>query len=400
MRQKKIFLCSLLWLSLFSIQAQSVIVKGVLKDIASMEVISSATISTKHSNIGTISNDEGVFELTVPQSTDTIMFSHLGYKPYKIAVADVKPTDDAFYMESQTEALEEVIVSKESYGDLIDILVKTSKARFNQPLLLHSYFREFVKINDEYKKFSDGQLDYLITRSGKDIKSQLNVKQARAVFLPEEKEEDELDFNNMTKISGIPSYAENFNSFDWLFSKKSKLEKYDFLLKSKTAKDGTEVMTLYFQPKEDVEESLYKGSISYNPKTNLISNITIYQDPDFKKYITELNAIIIKITLLDYKIELNYKETNGNYLMSNYISTVKIKLRNKRRYNHVLEFKNDLLITNFTNDISTFDKKNQYKERSLYKYGNKHTYQFWKNNNAIVLTNDEEAIIKRLENNQ
>jgi len=324
----------------------------------------------------------------------------LGYKPYKIAVADVKPTDDAFYMESQTEALEEVIVSKESYGDLIDILVKTSKARFNQPLLLHSYFREFVKINDEYKKFSDGQLDYLITRSGKDIKSQLNVKQARAVFLPEEKEEDELDFNNMTKISGIPSYAENFNSFDWLFSKKSKLEKYDFLLKSKTAKDGTEVMTLYFQPKEDVEESLYKGSISYNPKTNLISNITIYQDPDFKKYITELNAIIIKITLLDYKIELNYKETNGNYLMSNYISTVKIKLRNKRRYNHVLEFKNDLLITNFTNDISTFDKKNQYKERSLYKYGNKHTYQFWKNNNAIVLTNDEEAIIKRLENNQ
>lgn len=396
---KKIFFSCFLMLSFFIIQAQNIIVKGVLKDIASMEAISSATISMKHSNAGTISNEDGLFELNVPKSNDTIVFSHLGYKPYKIAVATVKSSESIFYMEPLTEVLEEVIVSKESFEDLLTILIKSSKARFSQPILMNTYFREFVRVNDEYKKFSDGQLDYLITKSGKDIKSQLNVKQARAVFLPEEQEEDEIDFNSVSKIYKIPSFIDNFEFLQNMLLIKDRFEQYDFILKSKNLKEGSEQLTLYFQPKDGVEESLYKGSVSYNPKTKLISNISIVQDPDFKKYINEINILIIKISLLDYSIDVNYKEVNGNYLLGNYVSNIKFKLKNKRRYNHIVEFKNDMVVTNFSNDISAFDKKKEYKERSLYKYGNKHSFQFWKNNNAIVQTKEEEAIIKRLENN-
>ena len=92
--------------------------------------------------------------------------------------------------------LEEVVVSKVPIDQLLNTLVTTSMARFNKPIILNSYYREFVKINNKYSKFSDGLLDYHISGTTKKNKSQLIVKQSRTAQLisNEELESEDIDF--------------------------------------------------------------------------------------------------------------------------------------------------------------------------------------------------------------
>ena len=67
--------------------AQSIIIKGTLKDINTQEPVEAATISVPDSNVGTVSNSEGNFRIVLPDGAKNIIISHLSYKTYSV------PTD-------------------------------------------------------------------------------------------------------------------------------------------------------------------------------------------------------------------------------------------------------------------------------------------------------------------
>lgn len=390
---KYIFATLLLFIS-FSTFAQQTDIKAVLKDANTKEPIIGASISIKNLSIGTITNDEGVFQLTFPKS-EQIIISCLGYKTLTLNTDAFLNETKTIFMEQNIEILEEVVISKTPLYQILEEIIAISKARFNKPIVLNTYYREFVKSNGKYVRFSDGLLDYHISGDTKKTKSELIIKQNRSVLLPIlEDEEDVFDLGSILDIQ--KSYGYSFGSLSGYILEDKQYQDYELGLKSKKNKDGKELLVLTIEPKLEIEKALFKGKITYDPDTRLIYEYDISYSPTHAKYVKEINLLIARVSLSDIKLKATYKMVNNNYLISNTNKYVKFKIWTKK-HTIVSESKSDLIVTDFSKEDLTYNKKEVYTKKYLYKKPSQYIDKFWQKNNAIVLTSEEEKVIDDLE---
>jgi len=382
----------------FAATAQTITVKGFLKEAVSNQPVISASIGVKNSAIGTISNEEGHFQLTLPKSA-AVVISFLGYKPVTIAASEFGPDVKSIAMETDEQILEEVIISKIPIETLLKNIVMTSMTRFNKPIILHTYYREFVKINGKYSKFSDGLLDYHISGSTKKNKSDLIVKQSRTaqLFTDEELKDDELiDFDSFLNVQQGITYNYDFTALKKQLLDDNRYEHYELALKSKKDSSGNELFAINFEPKPD-SGAIYKGSIVFDPETKLIYGIDIDLTPG-NHHFKERNILIARVTFMESVIKSAYKMTGNNYILSYSSRFSKLRVTMKKgKYDKTIESKSDIIVTDLNVDNLTYNKKEVYKEKDLYARGNKYTDKFWLKNNSLVLTTSEQQIINDLE---
>ena len=89
----------ILALSIFSGIAQTRILTGIVSSSEDGLPIPGAIISVKGTTIGTVSDKDGVYSITVPQSSKTLVFSFMGMIPQEVAISnqttiDVKMVSD------------------------------------------------------------------------------------------------------------------------------------------------------------------------------------------------------------------------------------------------------------------------------------------------------------------
>lgn len=392
---KKNFFIRLLFLFVIQLNAQENNNQFQVVDILTKTPLERVNIVIKGTTFGTISNEEGMFQLEDQKPETAIQFSHVGYKTYTAPFKEFKTTN-IVYLEPFTTDLEEIIVLNEPIEKTLATLIATSSAQLNKPLVLNTYYREFVSVNDKYTKFSDGLLNYKILGTSKKMKTESQVLQSRAANLIGEDEET----LNIAAVNDIRNTIEKQCSFTYLaknFATKDFSEKYDYNLKSIPNKNGKELFKIEITPKPEVEELLSNGYIIYDPATKLISEVAIQSAESHLKYPKTINILILKLALLNFKILQSFKVVNGKYVLSNAGSEGKFKIWNKRKFNDFIGFKYDILVTNFTENLTTFNEKKSNNEKALFKYGNNYTTPFWKQENAIVLTEKEQQIIKKLE---
>ncbi len=89
-------------------------VKNKIVDFTSLLPLENASIYVQNTTIGTVSNSDGKFVLLVPQEfeSDTLVISSIGFKTYKVAVADFDNSMDIF-LEEDIASLDEVVVVAE-----------------------------------------------------------------------------------------------------------------------------------------------------------------------------------------------------------------------------------------------------------------------------------------------
>src|SRR5689334_17597508 len=74
--------------------AQKRTISGKISD-ANGKPIPFVTITVKGTSIGTTSNTEGVYSITVPDGAKTLVFSYVGYKAQEIEIANRSTIDVA-----------------------------------------------------------------------------------------------------------------------------------------------------------------------------------------------------------------------------------------------------------------------------------------------------------------
>ncbi len=391
MKKSLLIYCLLATTIIFAQETQSVY---FLKDIVTKAPIANANIYLKNSTIGTISNEEGAFQITTDKLSE-LDFSHLEYKKFSVKVKEIFDSKIIF-LEPNTIELEEIIVSNVPTNVLIQSLIKSSKSKLNKPIILETYYREFVSINDKFTKFTDGLIDYHVNGNAKTFNSYIDVKQSRAANLVTEEDKS----INLTAVSDIRETTNDLNNFSILeriLLESKRYNNYDFTLKSTINKSGTELRTLSFEPKASVEKQLMKGFITFDLESNLILEIEMESASSHNQYIKTVNVLLFKLALLHSKYSATFKQIDNKYLISHASKSGRVKIWNKKKYNHIIGFKNDVIVTNFKNEDNVFNPKSKYNERSLYKRGNNYTEKFWLNNNALVLTAREQAVVKSLE---
>jgi hypothetical protein len=391
---KKLLLSIAFILFSFVAFAQQIILRGHIADANSSEPVIAASIGIKDQAAGTIANEEGDFQLTADK-TDVILISCIGYKTLAVGASEFASETKKIVLQPDEIALEEIIMSKKPIYEILEEVIETSRGRFNKPIVLNTYYREFVKMNGKYTKFSDALVDYHITGTTKKTKSDVIVKQNRAVRVF--KDDDEaFEASSLFNVQNGTDSDYEFKFFSHMLFKSRNYEEYDFRLKSKKNANGKEMLTILFEPKADSDEAVYKGSVTYDPDTKLVYDLEVSGVPSKAGNIKQINILLFRIAIQDVKLHVMYKMTGNNYLLSYNSRYAKVKIWNKKTYNDVIESKCDLIVTNFSTE-SGYDKKTVYKGKNLYKLGSTYTEKFWQQNNSIVLTDEEQAIIRSLE---
>jgi hypothetical protein len=373
----------------FVMNAQTT-VRGKLTDRETNEPVIAASIGVKGKASGTISNEEGMFQLNVA-TEDQIMVSCLGYQPIAISAADFSEETKNIFLEQSEELLQEVLVTKVPPHELLREVMAVSSARFNKPIHLQTYYREFVKRDNKYSNFADGLVDYHVTGNTKKTKADIIVKQNRSISLA--KTEEDEGFAMLTVESGITT-AYGFSFLNELYTK-DKYEWFDFELKSQTDSHGVMMYVITLNPKPEIEKALTRIVITYDPKTKLIYDIDMRMADSHRQYLRQRNYLIVKMAILDMEYKSKYKMVGNNYVLSYSNRYAKVRFWNKKR-EVLMESRSDMIVTNFGVEHG-YDKKSVFKKRFLYEKPQQFSTQFWQHNNAIVLTDEEQQIITNLE---
>lgn len=378
----------------FTTFAQNIAIGGVIKDAVTKEPVIAASVGVQNSGLGTITNEEGVFQLSAPKSA-TIVISYLGYKTKYISGFDFKD-NQIILLEQSEEVLEEVMVTKIPLPKIMEEIIIASKARFNKPIVLHTYYREFVKVDGKHKKFSDGVLDYHASGGSKKTKSDLIVKQNRAFSLTSTNEEDD---DQITGTLNVQKGISNSYSFEFLESnilKDKNLINYELTLKSRKNVEGRELHAIIIEPRKEIEKALFEGAVIYDPETKLIYEVDLHLAESHKQFPRTISLLGLHVALLETKFRAAYKMVNNNYVLSYNNRHVKYKVWTKKDQ-EITESRSDLIVTDFEKDDLTYNKKEVYKKKYLYDKPTSYNGKFWQKNNAIVLTDEEEKVIASLE---
>ena len=374
--------------------AQSVTLKGILKDINTQEPVEGASISVPDSNVGTVSNSEGSFRIILPNGTKSIVISHLSYKTYSVTV-DASGKDLDIFLEPAGIELEEVVVASKPVNEILEDVVGNSKKHLEKALLMNTYYRKFIKVNGNYTKFADGLLDYYVKR--KSGAADLYVKQSRSFRLKEEGTEGDnkqmIDALYLFDVRDAMTYAYNFKGVTQLLNHKS----YDYQLKMRTDKEGRSVEIITVTPKPGIHDIMYTGTITYDPVKKLILDSDIKVSEEHKKYSKERNIIFFKFTILDIARKTSFRIEGDKYILNYNKLRMNFHISMKNKLNDTFDFTSDNIVMDYKEGEFELDKTKRYRERSLFAAGTHFTDEYWKTSNTLLLTSAEEKVIKSLE---
>ena len=373
--------------------SQNITYNGTIHELGTNAPVEMVSIGVAHSNLGTLSNEEGKFRITVPQGTTKLLLSHISYKALDYQL-DPKNTTFDLVLESAGFDLEEVFLTNRPIKDILEEVVSVSKKKLGSALLLHTYGREFVNVNNKFVKFSDGLLDYYIGKKNGD--SDLQVLQSRAFKLndadAESREKTAADALTLFDIRDAVSDAYNFKQLKRIQNSKD----YDFELKVKTDKSGNTVHVIRILPNAAVHTALYAGTITYDPKTNLILELDLKKSEDHQQYSNLVNFLFVKMKLNQYSRKTNFRIDGDKYVMTYSQATVNIYVKTKKDFNDTFEFTNDFVTMDYKQGGFELDKKLRYGYKTLFNAGNNHTTDYWKTSNIILLSPKEEAMLQTL----
>ncbi|NBP68848.1 MAG: carboxypeptidase-like regulatory domain-containing protein [Cytophagia bacterium] len=369
------------------------LLKGVLLDKSSSEPIPFATIGTIGSTSGTVSNINGEFLLETAGS-DSIIVSHLNYGVNYFKI-DLNNTTQTYRLTPLVITLAEVTITGKTIQQILNEAVLKSEQAVTSPIYLKSYYREFVKTNNNYTKFSDGIVNYYLENKGKgNLKTKVWVTDSRAVELYDEKEEkidwdltSPLDIQDGPKPSLISSIGKFLNE--------EEQGKYDFKISSPDSKDKNWTV-ISVLPKKEIEEMLFEATIAIDDETGLILQLDYHISDYHKQFAKEANLLIIKAKLLHSWIRIHFNESNGNYNIAYVYRDASMKVWNKSNINTEFRFTSDLIVTDILPNPNSLLKEDLYSGKSLYKRKTPTKTEFWINSNAIKLTEDQQQIVDGL----
>ncbi|MGX7666772.1 carboxypeptidase-like regulatory domain-containing protein [Flavobacterium pedocola] len=387
---KYCFFLLTMFLCVSNLQAQEKNIEVILKNAATKEAIFGASVSVKNSNQGAVSNEEGLFKLTIASPSE-ILITHLTYKAMVISSGELKPGVNTVYMEVNDVTMEEMIISKTPIYEVLAALVENSRLHLSNPIHLNTYCREFVKNHGKYTRFTDGLVDLHIKGKPKNIDVDAIALQNRSYGLNEEDNTSEMLIG--FRLDDIIEKTYEFGVLK-KFCNKSSTENYDFEIKSNPSNENMYV--IHITPKKEVAELLYEIKVAYDINKKVILAIDYKIADSHLQYSKEVNLLIARVLIKKNTFKANFRFENGKYFLSSTLVDAHFKFWNKRKINYDMEAKNALIVTNASDETFTYDKKQVMRKGLLVKRENNIKTNYWEFDSGLTPTAEEQQVIEKL----
>ena len=340
------------------------IAKGKVINREEKEVVPYTSISVLGTNIGTISNTDGVFELKIPESMkqDTIIFSCLGYTPQRLPISQMAVDKYIVYLQPTSIHLKEIKITVINAEDIIGKIISKIALNYSRkPEIMTSFYREVLKQDDQYIDVAEAVMEirkspYENSYAEDKVKvlkgrKNLNVKPFKYV-----------DF----KIQGGPYYITKLDIVKTLdsFLDPEYRNEYKYLLDEIIDLNDRATYVIRFRPIEKIDSPSYQGKLYVDMSSFALveadfslsrSGLKFAEGSLIKKkprdlYVRPINA--------DYKV--NYRRVNNKWHLSTAQASLNFKVKSKKdRVNSTFCSDSELLITDFKPDDGTHFRKDE-----------------------------------------
>lgn len=161
--------------------SQYKIIEGEIIDTQLKEPLPFATIGIKGTTLGTASNGEGRFLLSIPEYyKDSVLYcSYMGYKSFEVNVRTIK-SEIVIELIPEAITLNEIEVRPWEPWDYVWNAMRKIPENYPQsPYMTKGYYSEYVSENDVFLKFTEGVIETYNPAYGENGKSQSRVEKAR-----------------------------------------------------------------------------------------------------------------------------------------------------------------------------------------------------------------------------
>ncbi len=338
-------------------------VTGTIVDNESTEPLPFATVGLKKSGKGTVSNNNGEFNLNISSDlrNDTLSFSYLGYIGREIPVRDALGKNLTVEMKKDFISIPEILIRNQIPQDIIIKARKAIPENYgNTPALMTGFYREGVLKKSELQTYSEAVLEiYKSAYYGTLLGDQIKVYKSRKI--------ENLDRHDTLAIrlkAGLSTCLEldgAKNLFD--FMSPESMDDYSYRMTDIVTYDDETAYVIEFEQKENVDLPLYKGSIYINSTDFGI----LYADFELNQaFLHKMkNSFVATATHgfntwpTSVKYTVSYRRVNGRYFLSHVRGDLMfISKTRKKLFNTQFKVFFELAITDITlKNVTRFDRE-------------------------------------------
>ena len=380
-------------------------ISGVVKDQANGKKLEYVSISVPGSNLGSITNEDGVFTLKVKDSIQAkaIEFSRIGYFSTTVPLNGKDLLEQTFYLNPNEKQLKEVVVESWEYPkDLVREALRRIAYNYSEkPNLFTGFYRETVQKRRKFINISEAIINiYKSPYNGHIETDRVQILKGRSLITT--KVSDTL----IVKLAGGPNLsivADIVKNPDILFDEES-LGNFIFKMENPEFLDNRQQYVLSFKPVVALPYPLCFGTLYIDKETLAFTRAEFYLD--MKDQIKATEAILRKKPVgLRFKPEevlfvVSYKQRDGKSYLNYVRNEVKFNCDWKRKLfatNYAVL--SEMVVTESKNEaISNIPRKESFniKESLSDKVMSFYDDDFWGAYNIIEPTESLESAVNKL----
>lgn len=408
MKKNRIITFVILWFTLIAAWAQGgLLVTGIVKDKESRKALANVNIAVQGSNIGTVTNADGVFSLKVSQEelSRGVVVSHLGYQNTLISAEALtqsrkRPT---IWLTPTVLTLEMVNI----YGGDPLSLVEQAIRRVPQNYapndhLFSAFYRETIQKRNRYIGISEAVADVYKTSYQTRDASRERVQILKGRRLESQKKSDTL----AVKIAGgpnMPIYLDVAKNDEELLDV-NMLHCYRFSMQLSMSIDDRMQYVVAFEPRVVLDYPLYSGLLYIDQQTLTLTRAEFQLDLSNKekavRHILRKKPAGLRFKLNEVSYLTTYRYQDGRAYLNYLRNFIRFKCDWKKRlFSSTFTTTTEMVMVDRSDHPEErIDRKDAFKQKDIF-YDVVEEYwseDFWKDYNIIEPTESLESAVKKL----
>lgn len=331
--------------------------KGEIVDSETKKPLVFASLSIAESNISTITNTEGEFNLKVPENSNSqqVIISFLGYKTKTISLSQLSATKNKIFMEVSILELSGVDLSvpKDPKTLVLETLAKKGQNYFENPTLMTAFYRETIKKRRKNVSLSEAVVNIYKTPYTSERRDAVELYKAR-------KSTDYSKLDTVAlKLQGGPFnalFVDIMKYPEYIFTEES-VEDYDFSFDRSTRVNDKLIYIVNFKQNETVTYPLYEGKLYIDAEnkilTSAIFSLNITDREKAARLFVRKKPRNANVWPTEVAYRVDYREKGGKwyYGYSNVLLEFKVDW-DKKLFNSVYSLSCEMAITDWKKNIA------------------------------------------------
>lgn len=174
-----------------------------------------------------------------------------------------------------------------------------------------------------------------------------------------------------------------------------KEKEYSLNLTQKKDANGKVLTTLMFEPVQDAQKVAWHGTMTYDDEKQLVLDIDIKVHPDFAKNLRLQNRLLFYFKPNNLVRKTIFNQADGRYYLAYKMGRVHGTIeQNSARFYAGGNY--ELVVVDTKMNAPKVKASEVYHEPTLERLGKNYTTPYWQQQNTLVLSEKEKAVLGRL----